>query len=225
MRIKYLHEWCSEPESASALQKTLRRRVEIRPYPGNPRLIAGADCGYDEKTNKIVACVVVFDVKGMKEVARSASVMPVSFPYVPGLLSFREGPALLKAFEDVAIEPDVVLLDGHGIAHPRGFGLACHMGLWLNTATIGVAKSLFVGSHDTPAKGFGSTAILRFESEDVGAVFRAAEGAGPVYVSPGHLTDIKSSLRIVRAACDGKRIPKPTRIADAAVRALVKSGL
>jgi deoxyribonuclease V len=144
----------------------------------------------------------------------------VKFPYIPGLLSFREIPALLAAFADLRQTPDVVMLDGQGVAHPRRFGLACHLGLWLNVPCLGCAKSWLIGDHDEPGPHAGDTAPLTIGNEAVGVVMRSAAKAKPVYVSPGHLLDIESATRVVRASLSGYRHPTPTREAHMAANRL-----
>jgi deoxyribonuclease V len=144
----------------------------------------------------------------------------VNFPYIPGLLSFREVPALLAAFSELRSPPDVVMLDGQGIAHPRRFGLACHLGLWLNVPCLGCAKSWLVGDHDEPEPAAGDTTPLMVGGEAVGAVMRSAADAKPVYVSPGHLLDIDSAVAVVRATLSGYRHPAPTREAHLAANRL-----
>ncbi|MFH2203340.1 MAG: endonuclease V [Elusimicrobiota bacterium] len=223
MKIRELHDWDLTPAKAKELQLKLREKLIFTPYKVSAKLAVGADCGYDLTTMRATAGLVVYAVPSLKEVERVWAVSDMNFPYVPGLLSFREAPALLAAFRKLKSEPDAAFFDAHGIAHPRGFGLACHMGLWLGIPTIGVAKSVLIGTHRTPASGFGSTAPLLHQGEQIGTAFRAGECRRPVYVSPGHLIDMKSAMRLTRAVCDGQRVPKPTREADRYVRELMRS--
>ena len=142
------------------------------------------------------------------------------FPYVPGLLSFRESPVLIAAFARLRTEPDVILIDGHGRAHPRLFGIACHIGVLFDKPTIGCAKSLLVGEHDEPGQIGGATVPLVLRGEQVGTVLRTRDGVKPIYVSTGHRVSLASAVEIARNCCDGFRIPKPTREADHFVRDL-----
>lgn len=144
----------------------------------------------------------------------------VTFPYVPGLLSFREVPPLLSGFSRLRCRPDVIMVDGQGIAHPRRFGLACHLGLWLDRPCLGCAKSWLVGDHDEPGPAAGDAAPLTVAGETVGAVVRAAAGAKSVFVSPGHQIDVASALAVVRATLSGYRHPAPTRAAHLAANQL-----
>jgi deoxyribonuclease V len=144
----------------------------------------------------------------------------VSFPYVPGLLSFREVPALLDALGQLRQTPDVVMLDGQGVAHPRRFGLACHLGLWLNLPCVGCAKSWLVGDYGEPGPNAGDANPLTLCGEEVGAVVRSATGAKPVFVSPGHKIDVASAVAVVRATLSGYRHPAPTRAAHVAANRL-----
>jgi deoxyribonuclease V len=143
-----------------------------------------------------------------------------NFPYVPGLLSFREIPALLAAFAELRSAPDAVMLDGQGIAHPRRFGLACHLGLWIDLPCLGCAKSWLVGDYEEPGPAAGDAAGLSVSGEEVGAVVRSAAGAKPVFVSPGHRIDIASAVAVTRATLSGYRHPTPTREAHLAANAL-----
>lgn len=221
MNIGRLHDWSLNAQEAEALQLELRETLDLVPYEGNPSVAAGADCAYDEEKKRVIAGVVLVEVPSLKVIERVSAEAPLEFPYIPGLLSFREAPALIDAFRKLEAVPGVAFFDAHGIAHPRGFGLACHMGLWLDIPTVGIAKSVLIGTHDTPARGFASSAPLRREGKEIGRAFRAAEGAEPVYVSPGHKIDIKGAMRLTRLVSDGKRVPMPTRVADKYVRELM----
>jgi deoxyribonuclease V len=142
------------------------------------------------------------------------------FPDVPGLLSFRESPIVLEAFAKLKTRPDALMLDGHGYAHPRRFGLACHVGVWLDLPTLGCAKSRFIGSHREPGKRPGGTAALRDDGEVIGRVVRTKLGVKPVFVSVGHRIDLAGAVRLVLASCKGYRVPEPTRQAHLHVNAL-----
>jgi len=178
-----------------------------------PRTVAGADCALGSD-GRIHAAVLVFSFPELIQLERSSACLPLRFPYVPGLLSFRECPVLLKAISRLKTVPDVVFVDGQGLAHPRRMGLACHLGLWLDRPTVGIAKSALVGEFQGLGRSKGSSAELVDAGEVVGVALRTADGVKPVFVSPGHRMTLKDAVRLTLACCDGYRIPKPTREAD-----------
>lgn len=212
--------WDLTPREAMRLQERLRERVVLEDRFGPVRLVAGADLAFDPETGVAFAGVIVYRFPELEEVERRMARRKLRFPYVPGLLSFRESPVLLAAFARLKTEPDLILIDGHGRAHPRLFGIACHIGLLFDKPTIGCAKSLLVGEHEEPAAAAGSTAPLVFRDECVGAVLRTRQSVKPIYVTPGHRVSIGSAVELVRKCVDGFRIPKPTREADHYVREL-----
>jgi deoxyribonuclease V len=161
----------------------------------------------------------------MEEVEEAGLQMPCSFPYVPGLLSFREGPAVVEAFRRLGTRPDAVIFDGQGFAHPRRIGLASHMGLWLGLPTVGCAKSRLVGEHDEPGREKGERVPLHDEGEQIGVVLRSRTDVRPVFVSPGHLADLDTSTDLVLRCCLRYRLPEPTRRAHLAVGRLKKRRL
>ncbi len=165
-----------------------------------------------------VAGVVVWDVEAKVVVEEQTACMRVRFPYVPGLLSFREAPAVLAAIGKLQVQPDVVLCDGHGYAHPRRFGLACHVGLWLDRPSLGCAKSRLTGTHDEPAPRRGAVAPLWDGDEQIGQVLRTRDRVKPVYVSIGHRIDLATAVRLVLACATRYRLPEPIRLADQLVR-------
>lgn len=228
MKIKQLHRWDLKPREAIALQDRLCAAVKRRRDFGRIRTVAGADIAVDDERKVGIAAVVVFTYPGLEEVERKTARARLGYPYIPGLLSFREAPVLLRAFSKLGGVPDVVLFDAQGVAHPRGLGLASHMGLWLDLPTIGCAKSRLVGQHDEPGQEVGNWAPLRMErrsslakrgvraksSEVIGAVLRTRKNVKPIYVSIGHRIDLKSAIGVVLNCLDRTRIPKPTREAD-----------
>jgi deoxyribonuclease V len=220
MKTKLRARWNLTPQEAVRLQYELRARVEVQDRLGALRYVAGADLAFDPATNVAFAGVVVYRFPALEEVERRMARRKLLFPYIPGLLSFRESPVLLAAFERLQIEPDVILIDGHGIAHPRRFGIACHLGLLLDKPTIGCAKSLLVGEATEPAWKAGSMSALVDRGETVGVVLRTRDKVRPIYVTPGHRVSLESAVRIVTRCLDGFRIPKPTREADHYVRNL-----
>lgn len=212
--------WNLAPREARREQERLRERVILDDQFGTIRTVAGADLAFDPETNVAFAGVIVYRFPEMEEVERRMVRRKLRFPYVPGLLSFREGPVLLAAFARLHAEPDLILIDGHGRAHPRLFGIACHLGVLLDKPTIGCAKSLLVGEHDEPGRRAGSIAPLDFRGERVGVVLRTRDNVKPIYVTTGHRVSLPSAVELVRHCLDGFRIPKPTREADHYVRDL-----
>jgi deoxyribonuclease V len=212
--------WNLTPRAAMRLQERLRERVVLWDRVGRVRFIAGADLAFDPSTNLAFAGVIVYRFPKLDEVERQMAGRELRFPYVPGLLSFRESPALLAAFRRLRTEPDVILIDGHGLAHPRRFGIACHLGLLLDKPTIGCAKSLLVGAHGELGLKAGSSAPLTHHGEQVGMALRTRDAVKPIYVTQGHRVSLATAVRLVQACVDGYRIPKPTREADHYVRDL-----
>ena len=217
MRIRRLHEWDVTTAQARAIQSALAARIELRPLPPRLRLVAGADVSVSRELGLVFAAALVLRFPELEVVEQATACEPIGFPYVPGLLSFREGPALIAAFRKLRLAPDLVIFDGQGLAHPRRFGLACHMGLWLGVPAIGCAKSRLVGTHAEPGPRSGDWAALVDGTDQLGVVLRTRDRVRPVYVSPGHLADFRSSAQAVLACCRGFRLPEPTRQAHAAV--------
>ena len=229
-----LHEWDLSPAQAIALQKALAGAVlrADRFGPGGRRAIrrvAGVDAAFADGGRVIRAAAVVLDFPGLVLTEQVVVERPTTFPYVPGLLSFREVPALLEALGRLPAAPDLILCDGHGYAHPRRFGLACHLGLWLDTPTIGVAKSRLTGSHDEPGPAKGDVAWLLAGKGDrprerLGAVLRTRERVKPVFVSAGHRISLRTALALTLACATRYRLPEPTRLADKLSKAHLAAG-
>jgi deoxyribonuclease V len=220
MKIQPLHSWDLTPTEAVALQRQLASRVDARTPLTRCELIAGADVSYSRFSKILFAGVVVLRMPDLTIVERQGISFETRFPYIPGLLSFRETPALLEAFARVRSEPDVIMLDGHGLAHPRRFGYACHAGLWLDRPCLGCAKSKLIGDYKDPRRKAGSVAPLRDHGETIGQVLRTRDAIKPVFVSVGHKIDLRSAAELVLVACRGYRIPEPTRQAHLFVNAL-----
>jgi len=199
------------PREAVALQRELAPRVVAR---GNPRV--RAVCGVDTsiREGRAHAALSVLAFPSLEPLEERTASLPVSFPYVPGLLSFRELPALRVAWRRLATLPDVLLVDGHGLAHPRRFGIACHLGVELGRPALGVGKSLLVGEHRAPAARRGSRTRLVHRGEVVGTCLRTRDGVKPVYVSVGHRIGLVEAVRLVLACGRGFRLPEPIRAAD-----------
>ena len=197
---------------ARELQRRLRARIIITPLKEKPRFIAGADAAFDDDIALAAACVFSFPELELLDVKTAC--VKVTFPYIPGLLAFREGPAVIKVIRRLKPRPDVVLIDGQGIAHPERMGIASHVGLMLGIPAIGCAKSRLVGDHAEPGKKAGSRSVLSYQGEEVGAVLRTRDNVRPMFISPGHLLDMEDSVSIVLACVRGFRMPEPTRQAD-----------
>ena len=217
MDFPTLHDWDVSTAEARAIQERLAPRVVLRPLPRGIRLVAGADVAVDKPSGRVYAAVVVLTFPGLSVVEEAAAARPADFPYVPGLLTFREGPAVLDAFRRLERRPDVVVFDGQGLAHPRRFGLACHVGLWLGLPAVGCAKSRLIGEHEEPGPGKGDWTPLTDGGQRIGTVLRTRDGVKPVFVSPGHLADFGSARRLVLDCCPRCRLPEPTRLAHTAV--------
>jgi deoxyribonuclease V len=222
MTYRRLHPWNVGIARAARIQRELRGRLRLAPSRRRapPALIAGADVSYDRGSDVHYGAVVVLTFPDLDVVETAGSVGIARFPYVPGYLSFREIPILLRAFRKIRSRPDLLICDGQGIAHPRGFGLASHLGLVLGLPSVGCAKSRLVGEHDEPGRARGSKADLVHEGRIVGTVLRSRDGVAPLYVSPGHRIDVESAARVVLACCRGVRIPEPTRQAHIEVNLL-----
>jgi len=216
MKVRRLHSWDLSPREAASLQRELASRVVRHGEPGEAetRFVAGCDVAFDKSRDRAFAAVVVLAFPSLDVAERVVATSPIAFPYVPGLLSFRETPALLDAFERVRHVPDLVMVDGHGYAHPRRFGLACHLGLLLDTPTIGVAKSRLIGEASEPDAARGSRADLRDADEVIGSLLRTRDGVRPVYVSIGHRISLAAAEAWVLRCTRGYRLPEPTRLAD-----------
>ncbi len=215
-----LHDWNLSPRDAVALQHELRGRVLLQPPPSPPRTVAGADISFNKHEETIYAGIVVVRLPDLVTVEEVGVVTKTKFPYVPGLLSFREAPAILEAWEKLRAQPDAVMFDGQGIAHPRRFGIASHVGLWLDRPTWGCAKSLLTGRYDEPAPTRGSHSPLLDKGETIGAVLRTKDDVAPVFVSPGHWIDLETAVNLTLRCGGGYRIPEPTRRAHLFVNAL-----
>ena len=199
------------PRQAVALQHELAPRV-VRTGRPRPRTICGMDTSV--RGEKVHAALCVFSFPELELVATATAVRPVEFPYIPGLLAFRELPALCEAYAKLAEEPDLLLVDGHGLAHPRRFGIACYLGLELGRPSIGCGKSLLVGEHAEPARRRGASTLLVHRGERIGRCLRTREGVRPVYVSIGHRCELAHATTLVLACAPRHRLPEPIRAAD-----------
>ncbi len=220
MRFKNLHNWNIGVKDAIRLQKSLANRVVRCKFDKKVKTIAGVDCGFTKDKKNIVACIVVLYAENFELIETVYAVKKVGFPYVPGLLSFREAPVCLAAAEKLKTTPDTVIVDGQGTAHPRRLGLACHLGLFLDIPTIGCAKSRLIGEFKTPARTKGSTSPLKDKGETIGSVVRTRNNVKPVFVSVGNKCRLSDAERVVLDCCVKYRLPEPSRIAHQTVTKL-----
>lgn len=214
MRFPELHSWEVSCREAIALQKRLAARVRVENLlPEELHTVAGVDVSYQRRGDLFFAAVVVLRLTDWTVVEEATAGRRVSFPYVPGLLSFRELPVVLEAFRLLKTVPDAILVDGQGIAHRRRLGLASHLGLWLDLPTVGCAKSRLCGEHDPPGKNRGDRVPLLLEGEEVGTVLTTRQVVKPLFVSPGHKIDVTSAAELTLRCAIRYRMPEPTRLA------------
>lgn len=207
------------------MQQQLRHQVRIQPLTEPPQTIAGCDISFNKFEETVYAGIVVLRLDTLETIAEATAITTTSFPYIPGLLSFREIPALLEAWDNLTVLPDVVVFDGHGIAHPRRIGIASHAGLYLDRPTLGCGKSVLVGRYDEPAPERGAWSPMLHRGEVIGAALRTKNRVNPVYVSPGHLIDLDTSIDLMLRCDGGYRIPEPTRRAHNLVNAVRRANL
>jgi deoxyribonuclease V len=207
----FSHPWDVTPAQARAIQVDGRGRVIAEDRLGDVRRVAGIDVGFEQDGAISRAAVVVLDFPELRLVESAVARLPTSFPYVPGLLSFRETPAVLEALGRLSERPDLLLCDGQGYAHPRRFGLACHLGVLTGLPSIGVAKSRLIGTHGALPKEKGAWVPLLDGDEAVGAVLRTRDGVAPLYVSIGHRVSLPTAIRWVLACTTRYRLPETTR--------------
>lgn len=213
--------WPNNTREAAELQRTLRSKVLLTNKLGQVRLVAGVDVSYERVRREGYAGIILLKFPEFIALEQVWAREEITFPYVPGLLSFREGPLVLKAFEKLTQSPDLTFFDGQGVAHPRGFGLASHMGVILGIPSIGVAKSHLYGSFSEPPAEPGNYSPLLGESGQViGAALRTKRNVKPIFVSVGHMVDLTTAIRYVLACCRGYRLPEPTRRAHLLVQRL-----
>ena len=214
-----MHAWDLSPKDAITLQKELREQVRLIPLANEPSLVGGCDVSMNRFAKDGFAGFVTLSYPALDEVDHAAVKDRIPFPYIPGLLSFREIPMLLKAWEALQTKPDVLLVDGIGIAHPRRLGIASHLGLVLDIPTIGCAKSVLTGSYEEPGHdpGAWSPLIDLKTGETIGAALRTKRNVKPMFISPGHRITLEDALRLVMACVRKHRLPEPTRLAHNAV--------
>ena len=241
-----LHSWNVSVEEAIQIQEVLRERIILRKtFPGvhpvgnsnrcdpehvesqrgivsnGVKTIGGGDVAYSEDGKYCFGAIAVLSFPEMEILDRATTDGKISFPYIPGFLSFREGPILIKTFQRLKLKPDVMIFDGQGIAHPRGMGLASHMGLWLDIPSIGCAKTPLLDEFISPGPSKGSVGWIRRKGKKVGAVLRTKERVKPLFVSPGHHIDLRTSIQLILESCKGYRFPEPLRKAHQLSRSML----
>jgi len=213
MKLNTLHEWSVTAKEAIAIQNQFTSQLVIDTPLDFTKIqtIAGVDVSVKDNVSR--AAVVVMTYPDLEPIESVTASQPTPFPYIPGLLTFREGPILVEAFEKLTREPDVFMFDGMGRIHPRRMGIAAHMGLWLQCPTVGIGKTHFIGQYDDPAPHKGSYSMITNKGETIGAVLRTRDNVKPVYVSVGHMMDLSSALSLALACTPKYRLPRPIRLA------------
>jgi deoxyribonuclease V len=223
MPVQQVHPWKVTTSEARAIQLRLAGLVCRENQVSRPKLVAGVDISAPRFHGRVRGTVVVLSYPELEVVEIGAVEQAVEFPYIPGLLSFRESPVILAAYGKLRSKPDLILVDGQGIAHPRRFGIASHLGVLLDVPTIGCAKSMLCGTHDVLGPEAGSTAGIEHEGEIIGMALRTKANVRPVYVSIGHKVDLAAAVSWVSKCCWGYRLPEPTRLAHQAASGNLRS--
>ncbi len=206
-----IHRWDVSPSEAISIQKELKNKTVLIDDFSNIEFVAGVDVGFEKSSNTGKAAVVVLRLSNLEVVETAISRSHITFPYIPGLLSFREIPCILRALNKLKITPDILLCDGQGIAHPRRMGVACHLGVITNIPAIGVAKTRLVGQHEKVPNQKGKWCQLKEKDEKIGAVLRTRKNVKPLYISPGHRISLETSIKIVMQCITKYRLPETTR--------------
>jgi deoxyribonuclease V len=218
--MKALHSWKVSLEKAIQIQKDLSSQIILRKTFSKVRTVGGGDVAYSKNKALLFGAIVILSFPQMETLDIATDLGKLSFPYIPGLLSFREGPILIKIFQKLKVKPDVIIFDGQGVAHPRGIGLASHLGLWFDLPSIGCAKTPLLDEFVSPGFSKGSFEAIQREGKEVGAVLRTKDKVKPLFVSPGHRIDLTTSIQLILASCQGFRIPEPLRQAHQLARLL-----
>lgn len=204
--------WPKDIKGARRIQEILRWKAEIIPLKKPPKKIAGVDAAFSQ--DKVIGVACLYTYPNITFIEEADSATKVLFPYIPGFLSFREGQAVIRAINGLKNKPDIIIFDGQGIAHPRGLGIATHIGVLLGIPTIGCAKSRLVGEYEEPDYKKGKWSFLRYNGEIIGAVLRTKDNVKPLFISPGHRIDLRTSIDIILNCAQKYRIPEPLRKAD-----------
>ena len=205
-------KWPKNIKEAQKIQHEIKEKIKIIPLKKKLVFVAGVDASFSR--NNIIATACVYKYPELSLFEQTYALAKILFPYIPGFLSFREGPALLKAINSLSIRPDLILFDGQGIAHPSNTGIAAHLGVLLNIPAVGCAKSRLVGEYEEPRNRKGGYSSLRFKGKTVGVVLRTRDNVKPLFVSPGHLINLKGAIDVVLQCISKYRIPEPLRYAD-----------
>lgn len=211
------HDWDIDYHKAVSIQNKLRQKLTLRNNLSPKGLIAGVDVSYSRGDPRCYAAVVLMNFPAGEVIETALAQNTMTFPYIPGLLTFREGPVVIKALGKLKHRPKILIFDGQGIAHPRGFGLASHLGVLFDCPSVGCAKSILVGEHEDLGQEKGATAPLIHDGKRVGTALRTRNNIKPVYVSPGHKITQQAAVQTIQATCRGYRLPEPTRLAHLAV--------
>jgi deoxyribonuclease V len=209
--FRSLYSWDVNPKEAIEIQNKLRKKVKLQPLRKAIHTVGGADISFNRGSTEAFAVFIVFDFKTLEQTESSYSIGTLKFPYIPGLLSFREIPLLMEAWKKLRKKPDLVILDGQGIAHPRHLGIASHFGVLAGVPTLGCAKSRLIGSFSQPANPANSYSNLIYKNKLVGFAYRTRKNVSPVFISPGHLIDFSDTIKILKTLGSTYRIPEPTR--------------
>ena len=199
------------PDQAIAYQQELRKQIQIKPLDKEFRVIGGADISFNKYSETVYAGIVLFSYPELKIIGNATAICTTTFPYISGLLAFREVPALLQAWDKLTVKPDLMLLDGQGIAHERRLGIATHFGLLTNVPSIGSAKSRLTGKYQEPANELFAESPMYHQNEHIGVALRSKKNCNPIYISPGHNINIQQSVDVIKNCIRGYRIPEPTR--------------
>ncbi len=213
MKTKKLHEWDLSYKEAVEIQRRMASMVKFTAIKKIPKIIAGLDCAFSKDDKKIFAAAVVIDLSDFLIIETATASRKLEFPYIPGLLSFREAPACIDAIEKLKTTPDAFLIDGQGFAHPRRLGIASHIGLLVDKPTIGCAKSRLIGTFDEPKRLKGSFSPLMDSGKQIGAVMRTRTDVKPVFVSVGHKCTLEDAIQLVLECTTKYRLPEPSRLA------------
>jgi deoxyribonuclease V len=216
--VKPLHPWNVSVEEAIQIQEALKDRIILKKTFSKVRTMGGGDVAYSKNGNLLFGAIVVLSFPDMEILDMATADGKIPFPYIPNLLSFREGPILIKTFQRLKIKADVMIWDGQGIAHPRGLGLASHLGLWFDLPSIGCAKTPLLDEFISPGPSRESFEWIQKEGKKVGAVLRTKDNVKPLFISPGHRIDLQTTIQLILESCQGFRFPEPLRKAHQATR-------